>query len=302
MVHRVSQSLEPVELDVRRRIAYIFFTIQGGHLSAHPFPIVAGAAVDVSSILQSLFRWIHVVSAIMAVGLVYWTNFMNAQFFASVDAGTRTKVMTGLIPRVMYWGRWAAAYMWITGLFLLFIVYYHGGLMVGEESMERWTMGQTGIVLALLVVAVYVYDALARSPLASNGKVFGVVAFVLIVGLVWLMISVGKFGYRAYVIHLGALFGSVMTFNIWYRVYPLQRKIMASIQEGTPPDQSLVMHATMRSRHAAFLSIPIVYTMIAVHTVVPGADSPLYLLGAVVLGWMVVAMLFKKSASVKGME
>jgi uncharacterized membrane protein len=53
------------------------------------------------------------------------------------------------------------------------------------------------------------------------------------------------------------------------------------------------------SRHNVYLSVPLIYTMINSHTVVPGSNSTAYLLGAVLLGWLLVAFMFNRSAKPK---
>ena len=47
----------------------------------------------------------------------------------TMDAETKKKVVPELMPRALYWFRWGAAYTWVTGVLLLLIVYYHGGIM-----------------------------------------------------------------------------------------------------------------------------------------------------------------------------
>jgi uncharacterized membrane protein len=58
--------------------------------------------------------------------------------------------------------------------------------------------------------------------------------------------------------------------------------------------------AGLRSRHNTFLSVPLLWTMINAHTVVPAASHWLYLLGAVVLGWVTVWWIYGKAGKLKG--
>ena len=32
------------------------------------------------------------------------------------------------MPRALYWFRWGAAWTWVTGVLLLLLVFYHGGI------------------------------------------------------------------------------------------------------------------------------------------------------------------------------
>lgn len=253
-----------------------------------------------TDLVSVLSRWIHVAAGIFWIGLLYWFNFVNIPFTGTMDGDTKKKVVPELLPRALYWFRWGAAYTWFTGIILLLIVFYHGGLMFGEESGKQMGIWESLIVLAILVVLVYVYDFLAKSGLGKNIKVFAAVGFVLIAVLTYLMVEVAGFGYRAYVIHTGTLFGSIMAFNVWYRIWPVQKKVIPAIKEGTAPDPALVTLAVTRSRHNTYLSVPLVWAMINTHTTVPGASSWLYLLGAILLGWLSVFVVYKKAAKVKG--
>src|SRR3990170_3658855 len=114
------------------------------------------------------------------------------------------------------------------------------------------------------------------------------------------MINVGDFSYRAYVIHTGTMFGTIMAANVWMRIWPSQRKIIRAVKEGTAPDATLVALAGVRSRHNVYLSVPLVWTMINAHTAVPAAGSWIYLLAVVVVGWLVVSWIYSKAAKVKG--
>jgi uncharacterized membrane protein len=72
------------------------------------------------------------------------------------------------------------------------------------------------------------------------------------------------------------------------------------MKQGIAPDPVLVTVVATRAKHATYLSVPLIWTMINFHTVVPGADSWLYFLGVVVIGWLIVALLYKRAAKLKG--
>ncbi len=254
--------------------------------------------MDTTDILSVLFRWIHVAAGILWIGLLWWFNFVNTPFAATMDGDTKKKVIPELIPRALYFFRWGALYTYGSGLLLLGLVFYQGGLMF-DQGVGSW--GLPGYVMLAVTLLSYVwYDQLAKSGLAKNITVFGAVGFVLIGAIVYLMIHWAQFSYRAYVIHTGVMFGTIMAANVWMRIWPNQRKILDAIKAGTPPDAALVAQAGQRSRHNTYLSVPLVWTMINLHTVVPGANSPVWLLGVVVVGWYAVSLFYDKAAKVKG--
>jgi len=248
-------------------------------------------------ILNVVLRWLHVAAGILWIGHLYFFNFVNAQIAGILDGDTKKKLVPELMPRALYWFRWGAAYTWITGLLLLMLVFYHGGLMF--EMGVEWGMGAT-IMVVVTFGAFALYDVLAKGGLAKNLKVFGAVCFVILVIITYLMINWGMFSYRAYNIHVGTVFGTIMAANVWMRIWPSQKKIIAAVKGGTPPDQAMVGLAGMRSRHNTYMSVPLLYTMINAHTVVPGADSVIYLFAVILLGWAAVAYMYKKAGSLKG--
>ncbi|MEK7672201.1 MAG: urate hydroxylase PuuD, partial [Bacteroidota bacterium] len=130
--------------------------------------------------------------------------------------------------------------------------------------------------------------------------VFGAVGFVLIAVVTYLMINYGGYSYRAYVIHIGTMLGTIMAANVWMRIWPLQKKIITAVKEGTAPDPAVVALAGARSRHNTYMSVPLFWTMINMHTTVPAANSWLYLLASVLVGWLTVYYVFGKAGKIKG--
>jgi uncharacterized membrane protein len=247
-------------------------------------------------LLQSLFRWIHVVAGVMWIGHLYFFNFVNAQVAPTYDADSKKKVVPELMPRALYWFRWGAAYTWVSGVFLLLLVYYHGGIMfdLGGE----W--GPVPLILiALVFVAPLIYDALYKSIL-KDPKVGFVAGFIIATAMLILMAEVGKFTFRAYAIHLGGMFGTIMAFNVWFRIWPAQQKIIQATKDGQAPDAALVALAGTRSKHNTYMSVPLIYLMLAQHAVFSGGTNWIALSLVVLAGWGVTYWLYQKSKSVKG--
>src|SRR5207245_10215836 len=78
-------------------------------------------------------RWTHLAAGVMWIGHLWFFNFVNAQLAKTYDADSRKKVLPELMPRALYWFRWGAAYTFITGILLLFLVYWFGGVMVAPD-------------------------------------------------------------------------------------------------------------------------------------------------------------------------
>ncbi len=258
--------------------------------------------MDFQELASVAFRWLHVVAGILWIGLLYWFNFVNGAFAGTMDGDTKKKVAPELLPRALYWFRWGAAYTAVTGILLLGMVFYMGGLMFDQGS--DWS-GGAYIMIAVVFLMFPVYDMIAKSGIGKDIRMMGAAGLVLTAVVLYLMVHVGHFGYRAYTIHSGAMFGLIMAANVWMRIWPAQKKIIAAVKEGTAPDAALVAQAGQRSRHNTYLSVPLVWAMLSAHTTI--AASNLFglphwgnFLIVMVVGWLVVSLAYDKAAKVKG--
>jgi len=249
--------------------------------------------MDIMNFLESIFRWIHVVAGILWIGLLYFFNFVNAGFAGTMDGETKKKVVPELMPRALYWFRWGAAFTWVTGVLLLLVVYYHTGLLF--ES-GHWG-ASTFVMLAIVFFGVFVYDALVNSVLKDLKATF-VGGLILVFIILMLMDYVAGFSFRGYAIHLGAMFGTIMAFNVWFRIWPSQQKIIRATKEGQAPDAALVALAGMRSRHNTYMSVPLVFMMISQHAT--WAAHPITLTIIVLVGWGLTYHIYDRAGKVKG--
>ncbi len=253
--------------------------------------------MQVSDILQSLFRWLHVVAGILWIGLLYFFNFVNSAFAPTLDADAKKKVVPELMPRALYWFRWGAAFTWISGVLLMLLIFYHGGALFDDPS-RGWSPAAF-VMIAIVFIAPFIYDILLKTVGKANMKAAVVVGFLLIAATIYLFGHWAGFGYRGYVIHTGAMLGTIMAFNVWFRIWPAQKQIITAVKNGTAPDPALVAMAGLRSKQNTYLSVPLVWTMLNSHNTW-SSGSIFYLLGAILLGWFVTGHLYKKAAKVKG--
>ena len=160
-------------------------------------------------------------------------------------------------------------------------------------------------------LAFILYDFIYKSSVGKNTRVATLISFGLVAAFIYFMSHFANFSYRAYNIHIGAMFGTIMAFNVWFRIWPAQQRIISAIKEGVAPNASDVGLAGLRSKHNTYMSIPLIWTMINYHTagggfnkivisenyVIPGEISLLFFIA---LGWHIVFQLYRKSGKVKG--
>ena len=115
--------------------------------------------------LTLISRCAHVSSAILWVGLLYFFNWVNGPFLASLEGETKRRVMLGLLPRALFWFRWAAAWTWVSGLLVIGLVFYHSRPLMfaaSEDGGYHWTW-RAGVIVALTFTGHHLYDALAKT-------------------------------------------------------------------------------------------------------------------------------------------
>ena len=76
--------------------------------------------------LDYLVRFGHVLFGITWIGLLYYFNFVQTEYFKEAEASARVDAFSKLAPRALWWFRWGAMFTFITGVILL--GYRHSGL------------------------------------------------------------------------------------------------------------------------------------------------------------------------------
>ncbi|HVR42352.1 MAG TPA: urate hydroxylase PuuD [Thermoanaerobaculia bacterium] len=228
-----------------------------------------------SETLNLALRWIHVFAAILWIGQTYLFTWLDRRFETAEEEDPKQVWMVHSggfyvvekrsrpdFARRLNWFRWEAALTWLSGLGLLIVVYYAGGLMVDPGS-ELTSPRAIALGIALLPIGWIVYDLLWSSPLGRNEAVGATISFALIVALAFVLTHL--LSSRAAYMHVGAVLGTLMAANVWVRILPAQRQMIAATREGRTPDASLAARAKGRSKHNTFMVIPVVFIMLSSH-------------------------------------
>jgi len=164
-------------------------------------------------------------------------------------------------------------------------------LFVMGESMG----GAVAIGLGTLIVGFTVYEGLWMSPLGRSPLAAAAVCYLLVVALAYGLTHV--ISGRAAYIHVGALFGTIMTANVWMRILPASRKMLKAMREGKPVDMTLGEQAKMRTIHNTYMTVPLIFLMISNHfpTATYGASYNWLILSVLVLAGAVAAKFIYKA-------
>ena len=74
---------------------------------------------------MELMRWLHVLFGIVWIGMLYYFNFCSTPYLndESLDKAARSTAIQHLMPRVLWWFRWGAAFTFLTGVILLYMIH-----------------------------------------------------------------------------------------------------------------------------------------------------------------------------------
>jgi uncharacterized membrane protein len=236
----------------------------------------------VSEWINLFLRWIHILAAIFWVGQTYYFMKLEGRMaldekdalaagrppqvwlvhsgsFSIVEKQTSLK----LLPTKLYVFRWEALITWVSGFLLLGALYYSGGLLL-DDSVSKIGLG-TGVAIGLgtLIVGFIAYEGIWMSPLGDSPILTTAISYVLVVALAYGLTHV--ISGRAAYIHVGALFGTIMTANVWMHIIPATRKMLAAMREGKTPDPKLGERAKRCTVHNTYMVVPLIFLMISNH-------------------------------------
>jgi uncharacterized membrane protein len=171
-------------------------------------------------------------------------------------------------------------------------VYYLGDGLIDPDVADISKQAGIAIGVASMIAGWIIYDLAVRSPLAKSQNAFAGFALAMTAVAAWGLMHV--FSGRAAYIHVGAIFGTIMTLNVWMRILPAQRRMIAAAAAGEKFDASLGGQAKLRSKHNTFMAVPVVFLMLSNHYPVATYGNRYgweIMLALVVAGWIAAKLI-----------
>jgi uncharacterized membrane protein len=235
--------------------------------------------------LNLLLRWSHLITGIAWIGASFYFIWLDNSLehpsesnekkgiggqLSSIHGGgfyevAKYKLAPPAMPKTLHWFKWEAYSTWITGFFLLTLMYYVGAetylIDPSKYALKTWQ----GILLSLttLVCGWLFYDALCKSPLTKSGGLLAVVLLMVIGLTAWGLGNI--FSDRAAYLHAGALIGTCMAANVLLVIIPGQKALVAAVEAGRAPDPEYARASKLRSVHNNYLTLPVLFLMISNH-------------------------------------
>lgn len=260
--------------------------------------------------LNLLVRWVHVIAAIMWIGDSFLFMWLDSHLTAPTkpregavlgelwmthsggfyEVIKRKSLAQNELPAQLYWFKWESYTTWLSGFALLCVVYYGGNAaFLIDPGVRALSQGEAALIsLSLLPLAFGVYELLWLTPLSKDNRAFGLVGFGLLTALGYGLTQV--FSGRGAFLQLGATMATVMAANVFFRIIPSQKHMLAATKAGTPVDTSYGLRAKGRSVHNHYLTLPVLFTMLSNHFPSTYGHEQ---------AWLVLALLFLFGAALK---
>jgi uncharacterized membrane protein len=236
--------------------------------------------------LNILGRWVHFITGIAWIGASFYFIWLDNHLEApevpadsekgvggelwSVHGGgfyhaQKYKVAPKVIPETLHWFKWEAYTTWITGMFMLALVYWYGAdvYLIDRTVADLSPTYAVGIAIAILAGGWLIYDLLCKSPLGKNESLLGGVLFALVAFLAWGLCELYS-GRGAY-IHFGAVLGTIMVANVFFVIIPGQRRMVDAAASGEAPNPVDGIRAKQRSVHNTYFTLPVLFVMTSNH-------------------------------------
>lgn len=69
--------------------------------------------------IDYLAKWAHFLAGITWIGLLYYFNFVQTEYFKEANGDARVDAFSKLVPRALWWFRWGAMFTFLTGVVML---------------------------------------------------------------------------------------------------------------------------------------------------------------------------------------
>jgi uncharacterized membrane protein len=236
--------------------------------------------------LNLLVRWLHFITGIAWIGSSFYFIWLDNHLEAprqegDADKGVggevwslhgggfyhaqKYKVAPAELPDTLHWFKWEAYTTWLSGMFLLILVYWYSAevYLIDPAVAELSSLAAVGIAAAIIAGGWIVYDLLCRSKLGQNEKAFSLVLFVLVSLLAWSLCQL--FSGRGAYIHFGVVLGTIMVANVFFVIIPGQKQMVAAAASGEIPDPAPGIRAKQRSVHNTYFTLPVLFVMTSNH-------------------------------------
>jgi uncharacterized membrane protein len=239
--------------------------------------------------INLLLRWLHVIVGIAWIGASFYFVWLDNSLVKPTDPALKDKGVDGelwavhgggfynpqkymvapkALPEHLHWFYWESYWTWMSG-FALFVTLYlfNAQTFLIDKNVYAWGSSGAAIAASLvyLVMGWVVYDAICRvfGQKKNGDAIVGVLVFLYVIAATY--IACHFFAGRAAFLLTGAMLATAMSANVLMVIIPGQKKTIAAMKAGQPPDPTHPMRAKQRSVHNTYFTLPVLFAMLSNH-------------------------------------
>jgi uncharacterized membrane protein len=237
--------------------------------------------------LSLLIRWFHVTAGIAWIGASFFFVWLDDNLNREVSAAEKARGVDGELWSVhgggfyhnkkylagpvgeplsnhLHWFYWEAYSTWLSGMAMLAVVYWAGAstFLIDKSVMDLTPAMAIGISIGSIVLGWFIYDVLCRIFEQNDVALWTSIGIFLLI-FDWGFFHV--FGARAAFIHVGAVIGTIMVWNVFFIIIPGQRKVVRQLRAGEVPDTRPGFLGKQRSVQNTYFTLPVLFIMISNH-------------------------------------
>ncbi len=130
--------------------------------------------MDSMQFINFLFRWGHLLFGITWIGLLYYFNFVQGGYFKQASPEGLSDAKAKLAPSALWWFRWGAMFTFLTGVYLLVVVYDQG--ILNDFAIVGATLGTLMFLNVWLII--WPNQKVALGMVAGDGPAAGAKALL----------------------------------------------------------------------------------------------------------------------------
>ena len=74
--------------------------------------------MEFENLISYTFRWIHMFAGVIWIGLLYYFNFVQTEYFKETSPEGKSAAISKLVPRALWWFRYGALFTFLSGTIL----------------------------------------------------------------------------------------------------------------------------------------------------------------------------------------
>ena len=261
--------------------------------------------------LSLCMRWLHAIAGIAWIGASFYFIMLDLSLKPPKKAVDADRGVSGELWAVhgggfyvsqkflvgpkgeplsedLHWSKYEAYTTWLSGMGMLAIIYWWGAsaYLIDRSILDLSVGAAIAISAGTLVIGWLIYDFLCR--IVKSELILAILLYVFTVAAAWGYFQV--FSARAAYLHVGALIGTIMVWNVFFQIIPGQKRMEADIRAGRDPDPMPGIIGKQRSVHNTYFTLPVLFIMISNHY--PMTYGSRY-------GWAVLAVIMLAGALIR---